>query len=476
VFRGHHRKVRVFFGLSDIFLTALAFGIAYWARTSLNERGYTFERDFYLPTPVAVLLLGWSMMVWVALGAWWRVYDRIDAAHPRAILRDAFRQSLVGAVAVVVFEFVLRLDLSRSFLGVFVVAAWMLLCLFRLNAGWMLGLVRREFGAPNYIMVVGLGEPALRIGREIEEAAAYGVRLTGFLSDSTDGAVEQVRLNDSYPVRPLAQLPDLLRENVIDEIIFAVNSQRLAELEEIFLLCDEEGVQTRVAVDFFPHTNSQVYLDRLGNSALLTFSATPHDEIRLLVKRVTDILLAGAALVLLLPIMAVIALLIRLTSPGPAIFRQTRCGLNGRRFVFYKFRSMCQDAEGMRASLQHLSERQTAMKIPNDPRLTMVGRWLRKFSIDEWPQLWNVVKGDMSLVGPRPPLPEEVEQYKRWQRRRLRMRPGLTCLWVVNGRDRVDFETWMRLDMQYIDNWSLALDWKIILQTIPQVLSGRGAH
>jgi exopolysaccharide biosynthesis polyprenyl glycosylphosphotransferase len=255
-----------------------------------------------------------------------------------------------------------------------------------------------------------------------------------------------------------------------------VNSQRLAELEEIFLLCDEEGVQTRVAVDFFPHTNSQVYLDRLGNSALLTFSATPHDEIRLLVKRVTDILLAGAALVLLLPIMAVIALLIRLTSPGPAIFRQTRCGLNGRRFVFYKFRSMCQDAEGMRASLQHLSERQTAMKIPNDPRLTMVGRWLRKFSIDEWPQLWNVVKGDMSLVGPRPPLPEEVEQYKRWQRRRLRMRPGLTCLWVVNGRDRVDFETWMRLDMQYIDNWSLALDWKIILQTIPQVLSGRGAH
>jgi lipopolysaccharide/colanic/teichoic acid biosynthesis glycosyltransferase len=175
-------------------------------------------------------------------------------------------------------------------------------------------------------------------------------------------------------------------------------------------------------------------------------------------------------------LMAVIALLIRLTSRGPVIFRQIRCGLNGRRFVFYKFRSMCEDAEAMRASLEHMNEKSTAFKIPNDPRLTAVGRWLRKFSIDEWPQLWNVFKGDMSLVGPRPPLPDEVEQYKRWQRRRLRMRPGLTCLWVVKGRDNVDFETWMRMDMQYIDNWSLGLDWKILLLTIPQVLSGRGAH
>jgi exopolysaccharide biosynthesis polyprenyl glycosylphosphotransferase len=229
-------------------------------------------------------------------------------------------------------------------------------------------------------------------------------------------------------------------------------------------------------VDFFPHVNSQVYLDRLGTSPLLTFSATPHDEIRLLVKRLTDIVLASAALVLLFPVMLIVALIIRLTSPGPAIFRQVRCGLNGLRFVFYKFRSMCDNAHEMRESLKHLSERQLAMKIPDDPRLTGVGRWLRKFSIDEVPQLWNVLKGDMSLVGPRPAVPEEVEQYQRWQRRRLRMRPGLTCLWAVCGRDSVDFETWMKLDMQYIDSWSLALDWKIILQTIPQVVTGRGAH
>ncbi len=459
------------FGLSDILLIGLAFQLAYVTRARLE-----LTHVFYLTAPVKGLLMGWSMLVWVALGYWWELYDRIDAAHPRVILRDAFRQCVTGTALLILFEYLQRTDLSRPFVALFAAYAWVLLCLFRLNAGRILRMARREFGAAHYVMVVGLGEGARKLGRELEEAASYGIRLTGFLADAGESAVNEVKLDGAYPVRPLAQLPELLQQNVIDEIIFAVDSRRLAELEEVFLLCDEEGVRTRVAVDFFPHVNSEVYLDRLGTSPLLTFSATPHDEIRLLAKRITDIVLAGAALLLLFPVMLVVGMMIRLTSPGPVIFRQERCGLNGRRFVFYKFRSMCEDAHAMRASLQHLSERQTAMKIPNDPRLTRVGRWLRKFSIDEWPQLWNVLKGDMSLVGPRPAVPEEVEQYKRWQRRRLRMRPGLTCLWAVCGRDAVDFETWMRLDMQYIDTWSLALDWKIILRTIPQVLSGKGAH
>jgi exopolysaccharide biosynthesis polyprenyl glycosylphosphotransferase len=229
-------------------------------------------------------------------------------------------------------------------------------------------------------------------------------------------------------------------------------------------------------VDFFPHVNSSVYLERLGAAPLLTFSAAPHDEIRLLAKRAIDLAASAAGLLLLAPFMALTTLLIRLTSPGPAIFKQVRCGLNGRRFVLYKFRSMCQNAEDLKPALLHLSAKETAFKMHNDPRLTPLGRWLRKFSIDEWPQLWNVLRGDMSLVGPRPAVPEEVEQYQRWQRRRIRMRPGLTCLWALAGRDALDFESWMRLDMEYIDNWSLSLDWRILLRTIPRVLTGKGAY
>jgi exopolysaccharide biosynthesis polyprenyl glycosylphosphotransferase len=456
--------------LADLLIVAAAFQLAYWTRSRL-----TLEHYFSLTPAVRSILLLWSLAVWVSLGFWWELYDRVNAANVRVILRDAFRQCLLGAASIILLEYLLRWDLSRSFVGLFAACSWILISLFRLNAGRVLRVMLREFGSAHYVMVVGLGDAALKLGRQIEEARDYGVRLSGFLSDNGT-TISEVELAERYPVRPLAQLPDLLREHIIDEIIFAVESRRLAELEEMFLLCDEEGVRTRVAVDFFPHVNSQVYLERLGTSPLLTFSATPHDEIRLLVKRITDLILAGAAAVLLSPVMLLIALLIRLTSPGPAIFRQVRCGLNGRRFVFYKFRSMCQNAEAMRAGVEHLSERKLAMKIPNDPRLTGVGRWLRKFSIDEWPQLWNVLKGDMSLVGPRPALPGEVEQYKRWQRRRLRMRPGLTCLWAVSGRDSVDFETWMKLDMQYIDRWSLALDWQIMLRTVPQVLSGKGAH
>ncbi len=466
----HHRKVRVLFALSDILLTAIAFEAAYQTRTRLG-----LENLFYITVPNKALMLGWSVAVWVAFGFWFNLYERLDSAHTRVILRDTFRQCATGIVAVILFQYLLRLDISRSFMGLFVVYAWVLLCLFRLRAGAVIGAIRREFGKPHYVMVVGLGERALRLARALEDSSQYGVRLVGFLADSP-GAPADVTLKGIYPVSTLQQLPDIVQRHVIDEIIFAVDSRRLADLEETFLFCDEEGVRTRVAVDFFPHVNSEVYLDRFAGAPLLTFAAAPHDEIRLVVKRAVDVMLAGPVLVLLSPVMLLVMALIRLTSPGPAIFRQIRCGLNGRRFVFYKFRSMCANAEELKPALAALNQKQLAFKISNDPRLTPVGRWLRKFSVDEWPQLWNVLKGDMSLVGPRPAVPEEVEQYKRWQRRRLRMRPGLTCLWALAGRDRLDFETWMKLDMQYIDTWSLALDWKIILRTIPNVLTGRGAH
>jgi lipopolysaccharide/colanic/teichoic acid biosynthesis glycosyltransferase len=175
--------------------------------------------------------------------------------------------------------------------------------------------------------------------------------------------------------------------------------------------------------------------------------------------------------------MAVVALLVRLTSRGPILYKQTRCGLGGRHFTMYKFRSMIVGADEMRTGLDaHNEVDGPVFKISADPRCTPIGRFLRKWSLDELPQLWNVLRGDMSLVGPRPPIPEEVAKYETWHRRRLRMRPGLTCLWAVEGRNEIKFERWMQLDMDYIDNWSLWLDFKILLRSIPVVLSGRGAY
>jgi exopolysaccharide biosynthesis polyprenyl glycosylphosphotransferase len=469
VLNDRYRKARVLFGLSDIALTGLGFWAAYQTRAWLR-----LEHQFFLEFPTKVLLLGFCMLSWLLIGLWLQVYDRLDSGAPRVILRDTFRQCGYGAVSLVVFEFAFRLDLSRPFLALIAAFSWALLCLFRLTAGSLVGVVRREFGGPHFVMIVGLAERARKLGEELERSEQYGIRMLGFLAEAPT-EVTEVQLASAYPVYPVQDLREILRRQVIDEIVFAVGSERLADLEEVFLLCDEEGVRTRVAVDFFPHVNSKVHLDQLGSTPLLTFSAAPHDEIRLLVKRATDIVLASAAILVLLPFMMIIALLVRLTSRGPAIFRQERCGLNGRKFTFYKFRSMCYNAEELKPAVQHLSQRDTAVKIPNDPRLTPLGRYLRKFSIDEWPQLWNILRGDMSLVGPRPAVPDEVDQYKQWQRRRLRMRPGLTCLWALAGRDKLDFETWMRMDMQYIDNWSLGLDWKILLLTIPRVLTGHGA-
>lgn len=464
-----HRQVKLLYGLSDVLLTVLAFEAAYHTRLALRE----FGRLFFIENTERALLIGFAAVAWVLTGLWMGIYERLDAESPRIILRDTLRQCLYGVVGLILFEFLLRLDLSRPFLGFFAIYTWVLLCLFRLTAAHLTGVVRRRFGAPYHLLIVGTGEKARRLGEELEQASGYGICVLGFMSPGPEAG--QIQLSRSYPVFPVSGLRELLRHNVIDEIAFAVSSRDLAELEDVFLLCDEEGVRTRVSADFFPHVHSKVSLSHLGNTPLLTFSAGPNDEIRLLVKRVIDVALAVVGLIVLMPLMVLIALLIRLSSKGPAIFAQTRCGLNGRPFTFYKFRSMIANAEELKAGLAHLNERSTVFKIRKDPRITRFGWFLRKFSIDEWPQLWNVLRGDMSLVGPRPAVPDEVDRYEQWQRRRLRMRPGLTCLWALNGRDHVDFETWMRMDMEYIDNWSLELDWKILLLTIPRVLTGHGA-
>jgi exopolysaccharide biosynthesis polyprenyl glycosylphosphotransferase len=477
MFRSQQRKTKILFGLSDAILTAAAFEIAY----SLRQR-LPFSHRFFLSPDTKSLLLGFSVITWVAVGYWLNVSGQLDSARIPAILRECFRQVGYSALALVVFlvfGHALDIPLARGFLSFFFAISWFFLACYRIAARNLIPLAGN--GTKRHVLIVGLGDRAARLARNLETYYEQGVRITGFLAppgeyagrDTPDAAASPA--GPSYPVFPVEDLRAMLSKHVIDEIHFAVESDKLPALEEVFLWCDEEGVCSRLAVDFFPHVNSNVALERLGATPLLTFSAAPDDEVLLFAKRVIDIVLALAAGIGLSPVLLVTAILIKTTSRGPLVFRQVRCGLNGRTFTLYKFRSMVANAEERLAEVAHLNQREIVTKIPNDPRLTSVGKWLRRFSIDELPQLFNVLRGDMSVVGPRPAIPTEVEQYQRWQRRRLRMRPGLTCLWAVEGRDRVDFEKWMRLDMQYIDNWSLGLDARIILRTIPQVLSGRAS-
>jgi exopolysaccharide biosynthesis polyprenyl glycosylphosphotransferase len=474
VFDPHRHKAAVLVAVGDVILTILTFEAAYQTRAFLP-----LERTFFILTPVKALLLGVTLAVWLLAGRWIGVYDRLYT-NLWAPTYDSFRQVAIGALGVVAFQFLLRLDISRSFIGLFALYNFLALVVYRASAGRLRGYIRRQFGAEVFYVIVGCGEKALGFGRQIEQAAEFGHRLLSFVdpSNGNGGACpSQIVLEKTYAVIPLTELPWLLRQRAVDEILFVVGGQKLSELEEIFLLCDEEGVRTRIAADFFPHVHSRLYLDRFGGVPMLTFTATPHDEIRLFVKRALDVTLALCSLLLLGVPMLAVGLLVRLTSHGPAVFSQVRCGLNGRRFTVYKLRSMVNDAHERQAEVAHLNEKDgPVFKSSKDPRLTALGRYLRRFSIDEWPQFWNILRGDMSFVGPRPAVPDEVEQYKNWQRRRLRMRPGLTCLWAVRGRDAIDFDTWMKLDLEYIDNWSLRLDLKILLQSIPRVLAGRGAN
>jgi FlaA1/EpsC-like NDP-sugar epimerase len=292
---GRHRKARVLFGLSDVLLAALAFESAYQTRVLLH-----LEHQFYLTVERKALVLAFALAAWVTMGLWLEVYEKLDIGNPRVILRDAARQCAYGVLCLIVFEYVFRLDLSRFFLVLFSVYAWVLLLLFRLTAGRVVGVIRREFAAPHFVMVVGTGERAVRMARGLEQSREYGIRLRGFLSERADAPAE-IQLRVPYKVLPIGDLPSILRQHVVDEVIFAVGSESLVELEEVFLMCDEEGVRTRVAVDFFPHVNSTVSLDRFGETPLLTFSAAPYDEIKLLLKRVTDVVIAAAGLVVLAP-------------------------------------------------------------------------------------------------------------------------------------------------------------------------------
>ena len=460
--------------LIDAFLTAASFLLAHQLRSHLLPRivpslfpaGLYPLRD-YLPLLVAVLAL------WVVLLAGQRPGAGTVFSLRREVVR-VLRAVAFGVVLLAAGDFLLRLQfISRPFLVLFGATNAVLLAAARVierRTVWG----RKLLEAPErMVVVVGCGSEAVQMAQIVVAHRAWGLTLRGIVD--TDGC-GRGEIGGFPVVCGVDALPDYLTHNVVDEVVLAVQTRQLGELEDTLLRCQELGVRVRLAMRPFPHVQPRLEVETLDGVPLLTFATTPSSPAGLFGKRVLDVVVAVLGLALGGVLWPLVAAAIRLGSKGPILFRQERCGLQGRRFELLKFRTMVEGADRMQPELAHLNVMDgPVFKAPDDPRVTPVGRWLRRWSLDELPQLVNVLKGDMSLVGPRPPLPDEVARYEPWQRRRLAMKPGLTCLWQVSGRSEIDFATWMAMDLAYIDHWSLWLDLKILLRTIPAVLGGRGA-
>jgi exopolysaccharide biosynthesis polyprenyl glycosylphosphotransferase len=272
-------------------------------------------------------------------------------------------------------------------------------------------------------------------------------------------------------------LEEVLKRHVVAEVFIAGNgdSQRAA-MQQCIRVLERFGIPFALPACGFRFGRARPEYERAVADGYIHYLSVRHKPVQLAIKRLVDVAASSVALALLSPLMIVVAILIKLTSRGPILFKQQRVGRHGRPFHMLKFRSMVVNAEELKAKLMALNEQAgPVFKMKRDPRITPVGRFIRKYSVDELPQLINVLRGEMSLVGPRPPVPSEVARYEAWQRRRLSVRPGLTCVWQVSGRNEISFEEWMYLDMQYIDHWSLGQDFQLILKTVPVVLTGRGA-
>jgi exopolysaccharide biosynthesis polyprenyl glycosylphosphotransferase len=328
-----------------------------------------------------------------------------------------------------------------------------------------------------FVLILGTNSRAISFARRLQAKPELGYRTVGFVDEDWHGMAEFKRSGYALAC-DYDGLAEFLRHNVVDEVaIYLPFRSYFMHSSQVAMLCETHGILSRFDPDIFGLKTARSHAEEFDGGHHIAAYTGVRAEGPLMIKRVIDIVASLALLTLLAPLFALVAILIKLNSKGPVMFMQERVGLNKRRFRIFKFRTMVMDAEQLMAKLEEQNEVSgPVFKMKNDPRITAMGKFLRRTSIDELPQILNVLKGDMSLVGPRPlPVRDYNGFNEDWQRRRFSVRPGITCLWQVNGRSTIGFEDWMKLDIQYMDEWSLWLDFKILARTIPAVLKGSGA-
>ena len=474
----HKLLIHLFRLLDQVILAATAISIIY-LRPEVRLQGgvQIMEATFQIEDTLGMLALA---VGWVGIFDYFIRYkaDRLVALHTQ--IKNLIKAAGLASFWLMVISAFFSVKSFNIFnIPIFFAIVTTLGIISRLMVRVLLLSARRSGYNYRFLLVIGANDRAFEVAGRIEDKPELGYKIVGFVAESEDAECHwnERHLDHWRVVGRLESLRSVLAQERVDEIMVCLPvDARFSDITMIVQHARDLGVVVRLMPNFADGALLRnMYVEEFDDEYVVTLFRE-NMLMQLLVKRLIDASLSLAVLIVLLPLMVVIAAIIKFTSPGPVFFIQNRVGMNQRQFRLYKFRSMVADAEKRKLELEHLNERDgPVFKIDRDPRTTGIGRLIRKLSIDELPQLFNVLSGEMSLVGPRPPLPEEVQRYQWLFRKRLSVKPGITCIWQISGRNSVSFEDWMEMDHQYIENWTLWLDLKILLKTVPAVLFGRGA-
>lgn len=469
----------------DLIVLYMAFPLAYYIDEFIRHITFWNVKAYATSASVSGLIY-FASKYWIMFVAfpliWWGLYNLNRVYHEyrtRAfkklvwiIFITSIWSSFVCGSLVFFFKFELA---SRLFFLIYSGTAFSLIILEKAIMLFVLDRIHSKGYNQENLLIVGTGNRAREFIRNVKAHANWGLHIVGLIDDDPRFFGKEI---EGY--RVLGRIQDvgfIVNRLVIDRVIFVVPRIWLDRIESAIIECEKVGVPTSISLDLYNLHIAKARQTDFNGFPLLEFKTFYAKEWQLFIKRLMDILISLAAIIFFSPIIMLAAILIRLTSKGPVFFKQERIGLNGRKFMLYKFRSMVKDAESQKDNLTSHNEMDgPVFKIKHDPRITPFGYIIRKTSIDEIPQFFNVLKGDMSVVGPRPPLRSEVERYEIWQRRRLSLKPGITCIWQVSGRNKIGFDDWMRMDLEYIDHWSLMLDFKLMFRTFWVVITGYGAQ
>jgi exopolysaccharide biosynthesis polyprenyl glycosylphosphotransferase len=468
---------------------SLNFNTSGWVRriSEVPSGEYDLVKVVISPNPLVNIskhlwVLYFSLLSWITLLYFQKGYDLSASRTARQEFAICAYSGLLGSISLLAFMGLLKMETSRLFVvGLLIMGIF---CVWGTRRV-VLPLAQRRSNKPRrHVLMIGPASAASRFAAMLATPAYQWSQLMGYVSD------ESFEANSVKHLGTLADLPKILDEEIIDEVILvrtAAETEKGVNWGQVLELCLERGRTVSLVDDIAPPVGAKVEASMMGQMPVLVLHNTPQNPLALGIKNVMDRVMAVIMLILLAPLFAVVAILIKMHDRGPVFYNQDRVGLNGRIFKFYKFRSMDVNAseilEKMKREDRAYYDSINTMEEPffkapddKDPRITPIGRFIRKTSIDELPQFWNVLKGDMSLVGPRPPLPKEVSQLEAWHRRKLSVKGGLTCIWQASGRNNVaEVDEWMKMDLEYIDNWSLWLDVKLLFQTVRSVIKRDGA-